>query len=60
VGVEVEGEEEEDLLEEQRSRPQKTLTPEEEAEAARVRMEKLIGRRTIGRKESTPPAKKSS
>jgi hypothetical protein len=38
----------------------KAPSPEEEAEAARIRMEKLIGRKTIGAKEPTPPAKKSS
>src|SRR5215211_2866807 len=35
-------------------------TPEDEAEAARIRMEKLIGRKTTRTKGSTPPAKKSS
>ena len=35
------------------------ISPEEEAKAAKIRMEKLIGRRTTSTKESTPPAKKS-
>jgi len=35
-------------------------TAEAEAEAARIRMDKLLGRRPTSTKESTPPAKKSS
>ena len=36
------------------------LTPEQEAEAAKKRMEKLIGRKTINSQESGPPTKRSS
>jgi phosphatidylglycerol---prolipoprotein diacylglyceryl transferase len=42
------------------ARPRKVLSPEAQAEAARIRREKLIGRKTIEIKESTPPRKKSS
>jgi hypothetical protein len=45
---------------EKTSHPHRELTPEEKAEAARVRREKLIGRKTIEIKEATPPRKKSS
>jgi hypothetical protein len=51
------GEEDDDLGEEkQPSLAHRTPTPEEQAEAARIRMDKLLGRRTA----KTPPAKKSS
>jgi phosphatidylglycerol:prolipoprotein diacylglycerol transferase len=40
-------------------RTPKTMTPEEEAEAAKIRMDKLLGRRTSGTTESVPPPEKS-
>jgi hypothetical protein len=50
-----------EVVEEKKARrAPKEHTPEEKAEAARIRMEKLIGRKTINSQESKPPAKKSS
>jgi phosphatidylglycerol:prolipoprotein diacylglycerol transferase len=41
-------------------RPAKVSSVEDEAEAAKIRMDKLLGRRTTRPKEPRPPAKKSS
>jgi phosphatidylglycerol---prolipoprotein diacylglyceryl transferase len=57
--VETEVEDEEPIEEKKTPRPRKP-TAKEEAEAAKMRMEKLIGRKTIGTKESTSRTKKSS
>jgi hypothetical protein len=50
----------EPVEEKKTSRTREPLSPEAQAEAAKMRREKLIGRKTIEIKESTPPRKKSS
>jgi phosphatidylglycerol:prolipoprotein diacylglycerol transferase len=57
--VETKAEVDEPIIEKKTPRPRKP-TAKEEAEAAKIRMEKLIGRKTTRPKESTPPPKKSS
>jgi phosphatidylglycerol---prolipoprotein diacylglyceryl transferase len=58
--VEVEAETDEPIEEKKTPRARKTSTAKAEAEAAKIRLEKLIGRKTIGTKESTSRTKKSS
>jgi phosphatidylglycerol---prolipoprotein diacylglyceryl transferase len=58
--VEAEAEGDEPIEEKKTPRARKASTAKAEAEAAKLRMEKLIGRKTIGTKESTPRTKKSS
>jgi hypothetical protein len=54
--VDVEEDEVDEQEVEEQPRVRQSLTPEEDAEAAKIRMDKLLGRRTT----KTPPAKKSS
>jgi phosphatidylglycerol:prolipoprotein diacylglycerol transferase len=59
VGEKVKADTEEPVEEQKAPRVRKASTEDAEANAAKARMEKLIGRRTTGTEKSTPPAKKS-
>jgi phosphatidylglycerol---prolipoprotein diacylglyceryl transferase len=58
--VEAEAEAEEPVEKQKALRARKVSTSEEESDAAKMRVEKLIGRKTARTKETTPPAKKST
>ena len=63
VGEQIEAETEEPVKRQKAARARQAVpevsTAEAEAEAAKIRMDKLLGRRPTSTKESSPPAKKS-